>query len=254
MSVNTYSKKSAPLPQATSTNHSSGVTFILSLEGRAFVTRNTEQVNSGGNSLGLYSWGFQFSRFGHWLLWDFYWFIHHVLASSIIIPSNIPLPAHSEFILSRVWVTVDGAWIGEWIYWPLTHASEVQVLTAPPLISTVHKLSQHPLSPFPACFVFTRRSLTAASDMEILQLHALRSSLHSLPCRTATQLTSSVALLRICCLATGTCLPSRCPETVTILQSHRLATGIYVTLFTFMTIFPCYPTLCNLYSCNSIVK
>jgi hypothetical protein len=24
-------------------------------------------------------------------------------------------------ILSRVGVTIDGVWVGEWIYWPLTH-------------------------------------------------------------------------------------------------------------------------------------
>jgi hypothetical protein len=71
--------------------------------------------------------------------------------------------------------------------------------------------------------------------VEILQLHTLRFSLHSLPCRTQlnSQLTLSLAynisahttqkhhfncysptvvLLKICCLAMGTCLLSQCPE------------------------------------------
>jgi hypothetical protein len=65
-----------------------------------------------------------------------------------------------------------------------THDSELQAITAPPLISTIHKPPQHPQcfssplclhQPFP-----WQRLLT----VEILQLHALMSSLHSLPYRT----------------------------------------------------------------------
>jgi hypothetical protein len=44
-----------------------------------------------------------------------------------------------------------------------TYESELQAVTAPPLIPTTHKPSQHPLSLFPACCVFTRRSLATAS-------------------------------------------------------------------------------------------
>jgi hypothetical protein len=44
-----------------------------------------------------------------------------------------------------------------------THYSEVQIITAPPLISTIHKSPQHPLSLFKPA-VFTSRSLVTASN------------------------------------------------------------------------------------------
>jgi hypothetical protein len=43
-----------------------------------------------------------------------------------------------------------------------THHSEVQLITAPLLISTIHKLPQHMLSIFPACCVLASRSLATA--------------------------------------------------------------------------------------------
>jgi hypothetical protein len=45
-----------------------------------------------------------------------------------------------------------------------THGSELQAITAPPLILTIHKSPKHPLSLFPACCVFTSRSLATASN------------------------------------------------------------------------------------------
>jgi hypothetical protein len=112
-----------------------------------------------------------------------------------------------------------------------THDSEVQVITAPPLISTIHKSSQHPLSIFPACCIFTSRSLATASNSGdffsftrwgplftasraeltlnwlIPQLITSRHGPRWKPrFHCSTQI---VALLRICCLATGTCLPKR---------------------------------------------
>jgi hypothetical protein len=47
-----------------------------------------------------------------------------------------------------------------------THHSELQVLTAPPLISTSHKSPQHLLSLSAAFCVFTGRSLVTASNSE----------------------------------------------------------------------------------------
>jgi hypothetical protein len=44
-----------------------------------------------------------------------------------------------------------------------THDSELQAITAPPLISKIHKSPQHLLS-FPACCVITSRSLATASN------------------------------------------------------------------------------------------
>jgi hypothetical protein len=90
--------------------------------------------------------------------------------------------------------------------------------------------------------------------VEILQLHVLWSSHHSLPCRTELnpQLTlaliynisvwttqerphfhccnPTVALLRICCLTVGTCLLTHCPEMVAV-YSHSLAMGLWATVW-----------------------
>jgi hypothetical protein len=66
-----------------------------------------------------------------------------------------------------------------------TQDSEVQIITAPPLISTLYKSPQHPLSLFPTCCVFINRSLSTASDSgDSSASHAIRFHLHSLPCRT----------------------------------------------------------------------
>jgi hypothetical protein len=63
----------------------------------------------------------------------------------------------------------------EWEYWrglgwwmnllnTYTHDTELHAITGPPLIFIIHKSTQHPLSPFPACCVFTSRSLATASN------------------------------------------------------------------------------------------
>jgi hypothetical protein len=44
------------------------------------------------------------------------------------------------------------------------HHSELQAITAPLLISRIHRSPQHPLSLLPACCVFTSRSLRTASN------------------------------------------------------------------------------------------
>jgi hypothetical protein len=49
------------------------------------------------------------------------------------------------YVLSHVGVTVDDVWVGDSIY---THDSELQEITAPPLISTNHKPPELPLSLF----------------------------------------------------------------------------------------------------------
>jgi hypothetical protein len=92
-------------------------------------------------------------------------------------------------------VTVDGVWIGKRIYWPLIpHDSELQVITAPPLISTIHKSPQHPLSVSQPAVSSPAVPWQRFLTVEILQLHALRFYLHSLPCRTAYRLKVKDAL------------------------------------------------------------
>jgi hypothetical protein len=132
-----------------------------------------------------------------------------------------------------------------------THDSELQAVTAPPLISTIHKPPRHPLSLFqPAVSTLAvpwQRLLTA----EILRLHAVRSYLQSLPYQNSTELiaptvlvitsrhgphrkhsSSTVAFVSI---AAGTCLPSCCPETAasritenTVLLFFRACCGRYL--------------------------
>jgi hypothetical protein len=56
------------------------------------------------------------------------------------------------------------------MYWILDllttfiHHWELQAITAPLLISTIHKSKQQPLSLFPACCVFNSRSLATVSN------------------------------------------------------------------------------------------
>jgi hypothetical protein len=65
-----------------------------------------------------------------------------------------------------------------------THDSEVRVITAPLLISTVHKSTQHPLSIFQPTVSSPAVPWQRFLTVEIIQLHSLRSSLHRLSCRT----------------------------------------------------------------------
>jgi hypothetical protein len=81
-------------------------------------------------------------------------------------------------------VTIDGVWIGEWIYWPLIPLdSELQTITAPLLISTIHKSTQHSLSLFSACCVFTRHSLATATN----SAYSSASRAHVVPSPTPVQ-------------------------------------------------------------------
>jgi hypothetical protein len=65
-------------------------------------------------------------------------------------------------ILSRIGVTVDGVWIGEWIYWPLIHTTRNYKHYK--LIYTLYKLLEHQLSLFPACCVAVSPSLATTSN------------------------------------------------------------------------------------------
>jgi hypothetical protein len=79
------------------------------------------------------------------------------------------------------------------MYWkldlstPRTHHSELEVITTLPLISTLHKWLQHPLCLFQSAVSSTDVPWQRLQTVEILQLPALRSSCHSLPCITHCQ-------------------------------------------------------------------
>jgi hypothetical protein len=52
-------------------------------------------------------------------------------------------PIHLSYhltVLSLVWVTIDGVWIGDWIYWPLTDCTELSLIHAL-VFSLQHALS-----------------------------------------------------------------------------------------------------------------
>jgi hypothetical protein len=73
------------------------------------------------------------------------------------------------------------------------YTTHVQVITAPLLISTIHKPPQHPLSLFQPTVSLPTIPWQWLLTVEILQFHALRFYLHSLLCTTAYQLTLSLA-------------------------------------------------------------
>jgi hypothetical protein len=96
------------------------------------------------------------------------------------------------------------------------------------------QITTAPAKPF-LVYVFTSRSLTtdsnsgdsSASRRQVLSSEPpLQNSLKSdnfIPCLyhlgTDHCCSPTVALLRICCLASEKCLPSRCPETVAVYES-----------------------------------
>jgi hypothetical protein len=65
-----------------------------------------------------------------------------------------------------------------------THDSELQAIRAPPLISTIPKSPQHPLCLFQSAVSSPAVPWQRLLTVEILQLQAFRSCLHSLPYRT----------------------------------------------------------------------
>jgi hypothetical protein len=102
----------------------------------------------------------------------------------------------SDLILSHIYrcVTIDRVWI----YWLLApHDSELEVITLPPLISTIHKSPQHPLSLFQPAVSSPFIPWQLLLRVEILQLPILRSFLHLLQYRTACQLSLTGTLLTL---------------------------------------------------------
>jgi hypothetical protein len=99
-------------------------------------------------------------------------------------------------ITSRVSVTIDGVWINGFI--DHLHYSELQAITAPPLIFHNSQITTVPAKPFPASCVFTSRFLQQLPTVESLQLHALRSCLHSLPYWTQLSPDLPIAVLTNC--------------------------------------------------------
>jgi hypothetical protein len=64
------------------------------------------------------------------------------------------------------------------------HNSEVEAITAPPLISTIHKSPQQPLNLFNPAVSLSAVPCQRLLTVDILQLHALKSYIHRLRSRT----------------------------------------------------------------------
>jgi hypothetical protein len=128
-----------------------------------------------------------------------------------------------------------------------THDSELQAITAPPLISTIHKSPQHPLSLFQPA-VFTSRSLATASnsgDFLASSSQVLSSQPPVQNCLTTDFVpclqhlsTDQVETLRFqqslyCCVhirCRGNGFTELLPRNGRCLESHRLATCLYATV------------------------
>jgi hypothetical protein len=87
------------------------------------------------------------------------------------------------FTLSRVTYMSDYRRGLDW--WVDTHDSEIQAITAPPLIFTIHKFLQHQLSLFQPVVSSPPVPWQRLLTVEILQLHVLWFYLFSLLYRTA---------------------------------------------------------------------
>jgi hypothetical protein len=98
-----------------------------------------------------------------------------------------PLHSYTIYICITTCIMCDYRWGTDWwmdLLTTCTHHWELQAITAPQLISTVHKSPQQPLSLFQPAMSSPAVSLQRLLTVEILQLHALRFCLQSLPCRT----------------------------------------------------------------------
>jgi hypothetical protein len=96
---------------------------------------------------------------------------------------------YSLKVLSRVLVTIRWG-MNCWMYLlaTYTHHSELQVITAPPLISTIYSSLQHPLSLSQPTVSSTAVPWQRLLRAEILQLPELTSFLHRLSFRNTWQL------------------------------------------------------------------
>jgi hypothetical protein len=75
------------------------------------------------------------------------------------------------------------------------HDWELQVITASPLISTIHKSPQHPLISLPTCFFFTSRSLETASNSGDSSASRTQVLFSQPPVQNSTELTLSLVYI-----------------------------------------------------------
>jgi hypothetical protein len=132
-----------------------------------------------------------------------------------------------------------------------THHSELQVIIAPSLISTIHKSPQHPISLFLASYIFTSRSLATASNsggssvsrsQVLSSQHPMQISTELCPLLITSRhesrrntpfplLQSNCYIIKNLLLSNENVFTEPLPGNGRCLHSHRLATGIYATLW-----------------------
>jgi hypothetical protein len=76
-----------------------------------------------------------------------------------LLQTPVSLTSNFLCILSRVGVTIDGVWIGEWIHWPLIHTTRKYCWS--PHNS---QITTAPSKSLPACCVFTSHSRATVSN------------------------------------------------------------------------------------------
>jgi hypothetical protein len=102
--------------------------------------------------------------------------------------SNIRYPETEHTVTYSCVFDYYGSHIGYWIYWHLiAHDAELQVITAPLLISAIYKSPQYPPSIFQPVVSSPAVPWQRLLLVEILQLPAFRSFLQRLSYRTAYQ-------------------------------------------------------------------
>jgi hypothetical protein len=132
-----------------------------------------------------------------------------------------------------------------------THDSELQAVTAPPLISTIHKSPQHQLNILQPTVSSPTVPWQRLLTVEILQLHALNSCLHGTELTTDKAPDLSVITFRHgphskhsssivasnCCVinnllpSNGNVFTEPLPRNGRCLQSHGLAVGLCATIW-----------------------
>jgi hypothetical protein len=113
-----------------------------------------------------------------------------------------------------------------------THDSELQAITAPPLISTICKSPQHTLSLFQSA-VFTNRSPAMASnrgDSSTSQTPVQNWRGHNSSARTTQKhpVFNSAFIIARRFVAAGTCLPSRCWY-IRLPRGRHIVTALHAT-------------------------
>jgi hypothetical protein len=97
--------------------------------------------------------------------------------------ANIPLELNLLSCAECVWLWMGFGLVNGFIDHYINDL-ELQAITAPLLISTIHKSPQHLLSLYQLAVSSPAIPWQRLLTVEILQLHALRSCLHSFQCRT----------------------------------------------------------------------